>query len=67
MRDARRSWRLSWNDLGSALTAAVFVFLYLKSGEASWLVVFGGALLMWRDKRIESRLDAIVRLLEREV
>ena len=66
LRDALGSWRLSWNDLSSGLTAAVFLFLHLRSREVFWLVAFGGALLMWRNNRIESRLDAIVRLLDRE-
>ena len=64
--DARGSWRLSWSDLGSGLTASLFLFLYLTSREVLYLAAFGGAMLMWHDKRIERRIDAIVRLLERE-
>jgi hypothetical protein len=66
LRDARKSWRLSWSDLGSGMSAAVLLFLYFTSNQGFYLAAFGGAILVWHVNRIEARLNAIVRLLDRE-
>jgi hypothetical protein len=61
-----RGWRVSWNDLGPALLAALMLFLFLKFRDVVDLALLGGVILVWRDKRMAARLDAIVHLLDRE-
>ena len=66
LREAKGSWRLSWDESGPALAAALLLFTYFTSHDAVDLAYFGGVLLIWHDKRIAARLDAVVRLLDRE-
>jgi len=67
LEEARGTWRIGWNDVWLGLTSAMFLYLYLKRPEDPiQLVLLACILVAWREKRFESRLDAIVRLLERE-
>lgn len=64
--EARGTWRVGWNDLWSVLAAGLFLYSFFRYGDQISLVVFAVIILVWRDKRIESRIDTIVRLLDRE-
>ena len=66
LEEARGTWRLGWNDVGSLLAAGLFLYSYYPYRDPISLVTTAVIVLVWRDKRIASRIDAIVRLLERE-
>lgn len=66
LEEARGTWRLGWNDLWLGLTSAMFLYLYVTHPDPMRFVFFVCILIAWREKRIESRIDAIVRLLDRE-
>jgi hypothetical protein len=64
--EARGTWRLGWNDVWFVLMSGLLLYSYFRNNDRVSLAAFAGLFLVWRDKRLESRIDAIVRLLDRE-
>ena len=68
LRDARGTWRVGLADIGSLLIAGLFFYFYAMHPDSTRDLVFAaGSLMIWRANRIETRLNAIVKFLEREV
>jgi hypothetical protein len=65
--EARGTWRISTGEAGWLLVSAGFLYITATNPSATSALVFMvGSLIMWRVTRLDSRLDAIVKLLERE-
>ncbi len=68
--DAKDKWRIGTADISMLFIAAVFFSVFATHLDATnnWvnLLMGAGSLALWRINRLETRLDAIIKLLERE-
>lgn len=67
LQDAKGTWRIGTIDVSMLVFSAIFFYLFATHPDSIRNLVFGaGGLAIWRMNRIDTRLDAIVKLLDRE-